>query len=190
VKTANEFFAALVTRLEACGVPYMLTGSVASSSYGEARSTNDFDIVIDPSREALEGFLASLPSDWYVSHHAAMEALRTRSMFNVIDPEAGWKSDLIVRGNRSFDIEEFNRRTQRVALGVNADVITPEDSILSKLDWSRESLSSRQFDDSVGVATANLATLDIDYLRKWALQLGVEGQLDKVLLKARSGNTP
>lgn len=40
--------AATITRLERAGVPYMITGSVASSYHGEPRATRDLDIVIDP----------------------------------------------------------------------------------------------------------------------------------------------
>ena len=54
--------------LESLRVPYMVVGSFASSSHGIPRSTNDLDIVIDPSPE---GFLALLeqfpPSSYYLS---------------------------------------------------------------------------------------------------------------------------
>ena len=63
MNTPDAFFAAVATLLEASGIPYMVTGSVASSTYGHARSTNDFDIIIDPSVHALAQFLDSLPKD-------------------------------------------------------------------------------------------------------------------------------
>jgi hypothetical protein len=185
VNLPDDFFAAVVSRLNACQIPYMVTGSVASSSHSQPRSTNDLDIIIDPTGEALRRFLDSLPSDWYASREAALSALNSRSMFNIIEIAGGWKADLIIRGNRPFDIEEFNRRTNGITLGIEAVLITPEDSILSKLDWSRNSQSPRQFEDAVGVAAANLAALDLQYLRKWAAQLGVESRLEQVLEQAR-----
>jgi hypothetical protein len=186
VKTPEEFFAAIAMRLEASGVPYMVTGSVASSAFGHARSTNDFDIIIDPTLETLGRFLNSLPTDWYVSRDAAHDALARRSMFNVIAMEGGWKADFIVRGQRPFDIEEFTRRRAHIVLGINVAVITPEDSILSKLDWSRDSESARQFDDAVGVARMNLPSLDLTYLHKWASELNLEARLEKVLEEAKN----
>jgi hypothetical protein len=190
VNFAKEFFAAIISRLDACQIPYMLTGSVASSAHGHARSTNDLDIIIDPSAAALTRFVDSLPSEWYASREAALSALNSRSMFNIIETAGGWKADLIIRGNRPFDIEEFNRRKTRPALGINASMITPEDSILSKLDWSRDSQSARQFEDAVGVAAMNLSSLDLQYLRKWAAQLGVEARLEQVLEQAQRLNSP
>lgn len=46
----------------------------------------------------------------YVSDVAAREALADRSMFNIVDPESGWKVDLIVRKLRPFSEQEFARR--------------------------------------------------------------------------------
>ena len=91
-----------------------------------------------------------------------------------------------MRGQRPFDIEEFTRRTVHMVLGINAAVITPEDSILSKLDWSRDSESARQFEDAVGVARMNLPSLDLTYLRKWASELNLEARLEKVLEEAKN----
>jgi hypothetical protein len=38
----------------------MLAGSFASTYHGDPRTTNDIDLVIDPTREALEGFVRGL----------------------------------------------------------------------------------------------------------------------------------
>lgn len=48
MKTQQEFLKELVGRLEHCGIPYMITGSLGSSFHGEPRSTHDGDGVIDP----------------------------------------------------------------------------------------------------------------------------------------------
>ena len=37
----------IVEALEGAGIPYMLTGSLASSLQGEPRATHDIDVVID-----------------------------------------------------------------------------------------------------------------------------------------------
>ncbi len=43
----------VVGHLESAGIPYKVTGSVASSYYGEPRATRDLDIVIDPDSPSL-----------------------------------------------------------------------------------------------------------------------------------------
>ena len=176
-----EFLATLVNRLQAAGIPFMVAGSLASSFHGRPRATNDVDLVVDPSPEALASFLRSLPHDWYVSESAATDALRRRSMFNVVDPESGWKADLMIRKDREFSSRELERRMPAEVLGEAVPVATPEDVILAKLEWSKESGSDRQYDDAVGVALLRWEELDREYLAKWAQQLDVSRLLERLL---------
>jgi len=72
----------VLASLEKAEVPYMVTGSLASSMHGEPRSTHDIDLVIDPTRASLERLLEEFPAgEYYVSRDAALEALETRGLF-------------------------------------------------------------------------------------------------------------
>jgi hypothetical protein len=171
----------IVAKLDAVGIPYMLSGSVASSIYGKARSTEDIDLIIFPTIAQLNALLAALPSEeYYASPETAREAFFERSMFNVIDLTTGWKVDLIFLKRREFELEEFARRVTREVLGRQISVVTPEDSILSKLEWRKESKSERQYVDAVNVA-ARIENLDLAYLRLWAKELGVSKDLEQLL---------
>src|SRR5262249_49511777 len=100
------------------GIPYMVVGSFASTFHGLPRTTQDLDLVIDPTPASLAVFLKLLPEDdYYVSPEAARDALARRAMFNVIDIATGWKVDLIVRRDRPFSEEEFRRRAVARLLG-------------------------------------------------------------------------
>jgi len=175
VRAEEDAVSRLVRRLEAIGIPYMVAGSVASSVHGLPRATNDADIVIDPSREALEVLLADLASDgYYADARTAREALRARRLFNVIDPETAFKIDLIVRKERPFSREEFARRERHDLGGLAASVATPEDTILSKLEWARKAGGSeRQLADALGVLRVCGGRIDRAYVEKWASTLGV-----------------
>ena len=77
--TLAELLADVIHRLEVAQIPYMVTGSVASTYYGEPRATRDLDIVIDPLTETLARFVESLVADGYhVDRDAASGALRER----------------------------------------------------------------------------------------------------------------
>lgn len=143
----------------------MVAGSVASSIHGEPRSTQDVDLVIDPSMASLRVFVRALPEeDFYVSEDAAMEALGARRQFNVIDMVTGWKADLIVRKNRSFSVSEFQRRERATVLGVDVYIASAEDVVLTKLEWaSVDGGSERQLRDVRGILAAH-GDLDQDYL--------------------------
>ena len=68
-------------------------------------------------------------------------------MFNVVDVESGWKADLIVRKTRPFSEEEFRRRQPIDFFGVELDVASLEDVVLSKLEWAKLGGSARQLED-------------------------------------------
>ncbi len=177
----NAFLARIIKALNNANIPYMISGSVASSFHGQPRATNDADIVIDPIREQLLTFVESLGPDCYVSKDAAAQAIENNAMFNIIDIESGSKADLIIRKKRPFSLQEFERRTPVTFSHMQAYVLTPEDSILSKLEWSKGRLSDTQFKDALGVLLAQKDTLDFDYLKHWAKELGVEDELKQLM---------
>jgi hypothetical protein len=167
--------------LQTAGIPFMLAGSQSSSYYGEPRATRDVDLVIDPTPEQLDQFLDALGANYYSSRDAAHEALARRTMFNIIDFQGGWKADLIIRKDRPFSIEEFRRRQTGTIHGHPLPIASPEDVILSKLEWDRITPSDQQLKDALHVATVQRPHLDRDYLHRWAAELGVEQQLTELL---------
>jgi hypothetical protein len=164
----------IVGILDTIGVPHMVVGSFASSVHGEPRTTRDLDLVIDPTREQLDQLLAALdPDQYYVDAEVARDALRRRSMFNVIEIDSAWKLDLVIRKARPFSIEELERRTITQILGVEVATATAEDTIIAKLEWAKQGGSDRQLEDVAGILRIRGAALDLAYLERWVDELGV-----------------
>ncbi|MGE0547888.1 MAG: hypothetical protein AB7O24_02655 [Kofleriaceae bacterium] len=179
--STSELLGRVVRLLDAAVVPYMITGSFASTYYGVPRSTHDIDIVIDPTRATLDALLVALPeTEYYVDPQVAREALVRRSQFNVIDFDTGWKIDLIIRKARAFSVEEFRRRHEAELLGVRVFVATVEDSIVAKLEWAKLGDSDRQLRDVEGMLAARAATMDVSYVERWVDELGLEAQWARV----------
>ena len=185
MKKQKKFLEKLISILESAGIPYAVCGSLSSSLHGHPRATNDADIIIAPTKEQLNKLLKSLEVGYYVSVEAAFEAMRHRSTFNVIDNELGWKADLIFRKDSPHQLSEFNRRIKATLMGIDLWILTPEDVILSKLDWYKGSGSDLQFRDAFGVIKLQWDKLDWDYLRHWAKELGVEKNLESVIEEVR-----
>jgi hypothetical protein len=182
--TFGELLALVIGLLERSGIPYMVTGSLASSYHGEPRATRDADIVIDPSREALDQLTAGLQGiGFYVDRDVAREALADRSQFNAIGTDAS-KVDFMIRRDRPFSVEEFRRRQQADLLGTPGFVATAEDVILAKLEWANATGSDRQLDDVAGIL-AIASELDLSYIDRWAATLGLEDALSAVRDEAR-----
>ncbi|MFO0749479.1 MAG: hypothetical protein U1F43_27990 [Myxococcota bacterium] len=153
----------------------MFVGSMASALHGPPRSTQDIDLVIALGRADIARLVAAFPEDrYYISAEAVRDAVLRRGPFNVIDLESGWKADLMVRKDRPFSVAELGRRQHAEILGVSTWVATPEDTILSKLEWSAlGGGSARQLDDVRGILATQGGTLDLAYLDHWAGALGV-----------------
>lgn len=163
--------------LQSAGIPFMLTGSVATAFHGSSRATMDIDFVIDPTVRQLDDLVSRVEaSGAYISREAAHDALLHRTMFNVIDPETGWKADLIIRKNRPFSAEEFSRRQSIEYFGTSLHVASLEDVILSKLEWAMLGGSARQIEDVRALLRINAGHIDTEYLERWLDALGVRPQ--------------
>lgn len=166
----------VISRLDAAGIPCMLTGSMAAAHHGAGRATMDVDLVIDATAEQLHSFVDSLAgADVYVSGQAASDALAHESLFNVIDASTGWKVDLIIRKSRRFSVTEFGRRLPLDFDGHRLSVATVEDVILSKLEWAKLGGSARQIEDVRALVRASVS-LDLSYINHWIAELGLATQ--------------
>jgi len=181
----KEFLKSVVENLQKAGIAYVICGSIAASFYGVERSTQDADIIIDPTEEQLANFLKLLGDAYYVSSDAVFEALKQRTMFNIIDVENAWKADLIIRKKTDFYTEEFHRKRKEKLLGEDLYILSPEDIILSKLEWAKNNQSEQQFRDALGVAVTQWANLELAYLHKWAEQLQIKSSLEQLLEQAK-----
>ena len=82
----DDFFAHLISALEGAHIPYMVTGSFASSAHGRVRATEDIDIVIAPTAQQLRALVSEFPLNrYYADEEDALEALRFNSQFNIVD---------------------------------------------------------------------------------------------------------
>ena len=66
---------------------------------------------------------------------------------------------------------------------------SPEDTVLSKLDWYRRDgeVSDRQWGDVLAVLKVQGSALDIGYLRTWASRLDIADLLERALAEAGNG---
>jgi hypothetical protein len=178
--TPEDALKLLLSKLDECGIPYMITGSFASNIHGLPRATQAADIVIEVKQRGLERFLESLGSAFYRSSEAALDAVVREKMFNVVHLETGFKVDLIIRKSRSFSRMELSRRQPAFYLGASRWFATAEDMILAKLEWSKMAGSERQSNDALSVAKIQGDNLDRAYLEQWARKLDVLDLLEKL----------
>ena len=179
----------VIRALDALGVPYLIGGSLASAVHGVVRTTQDSDLVARLRLEHAAPLAQALADRFYVDAEAIRDAVRRRSSFNVIHLETMFKVDVFVSRERPFDHAQFARRAaQTIATEPErtAYVASAEDTVLTKLEWYRlgGEQSERQWRDVLGVLAVQSAHLDVDYMRQWALPLGVTDLLARALREA------
>jgi hypothetical protein len=145
--------------------------------------TNDIDIVVALTPERLDSFINSFPEeDFYLSRTAATDAIARRSMFNIIHPRSGLKIDVIIPGATEYEQNRFTRgRKVQVAPDFAATFASPEDVIIKKLQFFKIGNSDRHLRDIAGVLKVSGATIDRDYIEKYADQFGVADIWQQVL---------
>ena len=163
--------------LSAVGVPFMLSGALASNFYGVPRATQDADLIVDYRQLPLDAFAARLQADFDV------------------DPQPGFESvtgslRLVARARRSpFDVElfgltddrhdqaRFTRRRFVDVLGRTVAVPTAEDVIINKLRWFSLAGRRKDFEDARNVIAVQHAALDWSEIRQWCTELQLEPAL-------------
>ena len=161
----------------------MVTGSVASSAHGKPRSTRDIDIVIAPTPQQVRELIREFPStEYYADEQQALDALANRSQFNVIDFSSGWKVDFIIAKSSEYASTALSRHRKLEIGGSLMLVASPEDVIISKLEWARLSGGSdRQMLDAADIVRNQGNRLDLVYIERWAKELGLQQEWRQVL---------
>lgn len=175
---------------EQVGVPYLIGGSLASTLYGMVRTTQDSDIVAEMRREHLQPFVSGLHDEFYIDEEMIADAIQHNSSFNIIHRETMFKVDVFIPRPRPFlqsQLARAQRQTFTFEQEVSAKFASPEDTILSKLEWYRMGgeVSERQWHDILGVLKTRAGELDLAYLRKWAKELKVSDLLEQTLDEAK-----
>ncbi len=168
----------IANRLETASIDYMLTGSVALNCYAQPRMTRDIDLVVAFHLKDVARIEDVLGPEYYVSADAAQEAVMHQSSFNAIHQATLLKLDFMIRKREEFRLLEFTRRVRFQLEGFEVWVVSKEDLILSKLDWARDSLSTRQIADVENLIATGC---DLEYVKAWSAKLNLTDMLTRVL---------
>jgi hypothetical protein len=157
--------------LDKLKIPYAITGGFAVSVWGRIRSTLDIDIIVEMSDKNVKPLVIKvrkLVENAYADEDAVREALLHKSEFNFIDPDSGMKVDFFVQADNPYNKLKIKRRVSKDIFGAKVYFVSPEDLILSKLLWSKESSSWKQREDVKTILAKQKGKLDLNYLNSWA----------------------
>ncbi|MGQ0633154.1 MAG: hypothetical protein ACT4QC_00975 [Planctomycetaceae bacterium] len=175
--------------LEQLRIPYLIVGSLASGAYGEPRYTADIDIVVDLEAEKIEPLCDAFPTpEFYVSRDAALDAVRRRRQFNVIHTVSANKIDFMISRRDAWSQQQLaRRRREQVFEGIEGFTASPEDIIISKMNYYREGGSEKHTRDITGMLKVSGDRIDREYIADWAGQLELTEIWTTILARLEQG---
>jgi hypothetical protein len=183
-----DLIALFVGPLETAGIPYLVSGSVATAIYGEPRNTLDIDLAVFPAPAQLGMFPQLFPeTEFYLPpvEVIALECRRaTRGHFSIIHQATGLKADIYPSRNHPC-LAWAMAHQRRISLPSGEVVLAPpEYVILHKLDFYREGGHHKHLRDIAGVI--NQQELDLPFLTEATTRLGLEREWQAALDLATS----
>ena len=172
----SQVFGGVIDVLEAVGAVYAIWGGLAVVAYGEARFTQDMDILLQGSSLAVTPFTRRLREmHYYVDEQAVRSATLEGGFFNVIHEHYAIKTDLYVPNEPYLESMIAERITMPFDEIRRAAYITATSVVAAKLRAYLDSNSTRHLDDIAGIIRGQVARLDTERLSRLAAQLGCFG---------------
>ena len=150
----------------------MVTGSMAANFYAVPRMTRDIDLVIELSERDVDRVTRLFQQEYYIDRDMVQRAVRDHAMFNMIHNALVVKVDCVVRKDTEYRREEFARRRAVSVADQQVFIVSPEDLILSKLDWAKEDQYRCNWTMS-GICWDQCRDSTQEYLNRWADRLGL-----------------
>jgi len=139
------------------------------------------DFVLQLPISVVPRIIEEFSGDFYIEEAAVRSACRPPYQFNAIDTRSALKVDFWLPKPDPFDREMLRRRAAVALFGEPAWIASAEDVVLHKLIWNRISPSERQLGDAAGIVAVQAEALDKRYLRHWAGELDLVGELERLL---------
>ncbi len=154
-------------------VDYFITGSVASTLYGEPRLTHDIDLVLILPQSHIAKFISLFnESDYYCPPKEIIQIELSRSTFahfNLIHHDTGYKADIYpFTGDELHSWAIKNRR--KICLKSNVDiwVAPPEYVIIKKLYYYQEGGSQKHLSDIKKIIDSHDVKVDMTIIEEWS----------------------
>lgn len=169
--------------LENAGLPYMVTGATAAILYGQPRTTNDLDVVIELKIADLPRLRLAFPeTDYYLPPNEVIEVEIRRTLrghLNALHHDSGFKADLYPMGHDALHQWAFPKRHPVLHGGQTISFAPPEYVILRKLEYFREGGSTKHLTDIRAMLDVSGDTIDRTILAGWITRLGLQTEWAK-----------
>jgi hypothetical protein len=175
--TAGESITVRVAEaLEACGIPFLLSGSFASNFYGIPRSTRDADFVLQAQRAVGPEFAKELGEDFLLDPQLSFETNTGTFRQGLRHRSKAFKVELFLLSQDDHDQARFRRRRAVQFHDRRIWLPSPEDVVVTKLRWAR----GKDKDDVRDVMAVQRDKLDWGYIEQWCGRHGTLALMEEI----------
>jgi hypothetical protein len=193
----DDFARLVLDALEAAQLDYLIGGAVAVWAWGEPRTTQDFDVVVDLPVSHITQLSAELAKrDMLVPPEILLDLLLQMKgdlPVNALHLHSRFKAELfLIRPWDEYRRVAFSRR-RLVNLGSSFGEVyvhAPEDLIVNKVYYFSLSQQTKHIRDIASIIDLMVDDLDFNYIDEWAQKLNLTaawyellGEVDKLLGK-------
>ncbi len=173
--TAPDLIGLFVEPLEGTGIPYMITGGVASVIYGDPRFTRDIDVVLELRQLNVPRLIGAFQGDaYYLPPVEVLEEEVARSPaghFNIIHRDTALRADIYLAGDDPLHAWGFAKRQRIQVADLGLWVAPMEYVILRKLQHYQDSQSDRHLRDIAMMLQISGDVVDKNALEEWLAKL-------------------
>jgi hypothetical protein len=174
------------------GIPYHLTGSLATFVYGKAQEVQGMEVVADIKFSQVRALVIQLEKMYDVKEIAIREAIEQRGSFSLVHHDTLQKIEILLPAYRAYS-QVKQERVQHSALEPGSRAFhlpSPEDTILMLLERYKGGGQRfrRLWEAIVEILVMRGSTLDLSYLRLWATSLDISLLLKQALFAAGLSN--
>jgi hypothetical protein len=179
----------LADAFEFYGIPYHLTGSLATSVYVvKTQAVQGIEVVADIKFSQVQALVVQLEKMYDVKEVAMRAAIEHRGSFRLVHHDTLQKIEVTLPAYRAYSQvkqEQAHRHTLDQGSRLFR-VASPEDTILLLLEHYKGGgqQPQRLWETILEILTAQGVLLDLTYLRLWATVLDVTPLLEHALVTA------
>ena len=179
----DDLLSLFATPLGRVGVKYMVTGATAAILYGQPRTTNDVDIVLELQASDLPRLRAQFPdTEYYLPPDEVILVELGRSQrghLNILHLPSGFKADLYPVGSDPLHAWALPRARTVKHQGQAITFAPPDYVIVRKLEYYREGGSTKHLTDIRAMLDVSGDLIDRAAIADWAQTLGLASIWDR-----------
>lgn len=173
-----------IERFNRAEIKYMVTGSLATITYGEPRMTHDIDLVIKLDENKIKDLSRIFPSNEFYLPPAEIIGIENkkelRGHFIIVHFESGFKADVYISSENKLEKWGMNNVREYQFYGEKIYLAPPEYVIIMKMAYYIEGGSEKHINDIKSILKYSEDLVDFNILNSFIQDYRLEATWNSI----------